>query len=295
MKNHELLLPDLFEGIYIVDRKRKIIFWNKAAELITGYTEEEVKNSYCFNNILRHITEDGTELCKGGCPLHDSILTGNVNNGEVFLHHKQGHKVPVSVKTFPMIDDEGNISGAIEAFTDKRGITEALDENLRLKEMLAFDELTQVFNRRHLNLLLDTKKYEADTLKSTFGVLFFDIDNFKSINDKFGHNVGDEVLKLLSKTINYNIRTEDVFGRWGGEEFIAIIKISSKEKLLKIAEKLRILVSKSEYKENDININITVSIGGSMYQENETIESIVERADKNMYFAKQNGKNQVKI
>lgn len=295
MKTFNDLIPHLFEGVYVVDRNRKIIFWNKSSEKITGYKSEDVLNAKCFQNILRHITIDGTELCFNGCPLHDTLATGKINSGDVFLHHKDGHRIPVSVKTFPIYDENNNITAAIEVFTDSREIDEAFSENRRLKKMLIVDELTRVYNRRHLELYLKNIKEEFNEYGTPFGVLFFDIDNFKQVNDTFGHNVGDKILKLVARTFKANVRTEDVIGRWGGEEFIAVIRAVDKDELLYVAEKMRKLVEKSSIKLSAKTLSVTVSIGGTMYKKGESIKSVIARADGNMYISKENGRNKSTI
>ena len=113
------LLSFFFEGIYIVDINRKIIFWNSGSERITGYKAEEVMNEHCFNNILRHVTQDGTALCFGGCPLHHTLQTGETQLNHVFLKHKEGYRVPVMVKSLPIYDNDQKVVGAIEVFTDE--------------------------------------------------------------------------------------------------------------------------------------------------------------------------------
>ena len=119
---------------------------------------------------------------------------------------------------------------------------------------------------------------------------------FKNVNDTFGHNIGDEILKMVSKTLKRNVRGGDVIGRWGGEEFIGIIKISKLEHLEKIAEKLRTLVQKSYYDIPDgETIRVTISVGGTMYQTGEDIKDCIDRADKLMYQSKQTGRNKSTI
>ena len=135
-KNYQDLLSYLYEGVYIVDSKRQIIFWNTGSEQITGYNAQEVINSHCYHNILRHVTEDGKELCFNGCPLHDTLATGNVNEANVFLHHKDGHRVPVTVKSIPLYEGE-KVVAAIEVFTENSTMTkETIIENRELKKLL---------------------------------------------------------------------------------------------------------------------------------------------------------------
>ena len=295
-KDYREVLSYMFEGVYVVDTNRKIIFWNSGSEQITGYSAEEVINHHCHNNILRHVTEDGTQLCFGGCPLHHTLKTGEIQIADVFLHHKKGHRVPVTVKSIPVYDEEKNIVAAIEVFTDSRYKKVTYEENRRLKELLTHDDLTRIYNRRYLDFHLKNSKVEAEQFDSTFGILFFDIDHFKVVNDTYGHNVGDEILKLVSQTLNSNFRQGDIIGRWGGEEFIAVLKVKNSMELEIVANKLRILVSESFYElENSKELSVTVSVGGTMYICKEEISSLVSRADANMYQSKEDGRNKVTI
>ena len=290
------LLEGLFEGIYIVDKHRKIIFWNKGSEHITGYSQDEVINHFCYQNILKHVDDKGTELCKNGCPLHHTLQTGESLNNRVFLHHKDGHRVPIEVRTIPIYDDEGKVVAAIEAFSDSDHRKNILVENKRLQEIIITDELTQVYNRRYIDFQLKNFMNEAIEFEQSFGLIFVDIDNFKQVNDTYGHNTGDEVLKLVARTIHSNLRSNDILGRWGGEEFIVIGKVKDESELLILAEKIRILIDKSSVKlENHLDLGVTISLGATMYRNNDLVTQIVERADKAMYQSKQTGKNKVTI
>lgn len=173
---------------------------------------------------------------------------------------------------------------------------DVFEENRKLKELLIFDDLTGVANRRYLDFYINNMFNYVKEFGSTFGILFFDIDKFKDFNDNYGHNIGDEVLKLVSKTIAENIRDNDLIGRWGGEEFLAVIKIDNIKDLTTIAEKLRILISKASYRINDETVvSVTVSIGGTLYKPLEEAEEFVDRADGYMYQAKETGRNRVVI
>ena len=295
-KNYQELLSYLYEGVYVVDKNRKIVFWNTGSEQITGYSAEEVMNSHCYNNILRHVTAEGKELCFDGCPLHHTLATGEIQEAEVFLHHKEGHRIPVKVKSIPVYDDNENIVAAIEVFTDERYKQETYSENRKLKEMLVTDPLTQISNRRYLDFHLASCISEAKEFETTFGLLFIDLDYFKDVNDNYGHDIGDKILKLTSRTIAANIRGDDKLGRWGGEEFLAVIKVDELAGLEKIANKLRLLVSKSAYKlDTGEELKVTVSIGGALFEKGESITDLIKRADSYMYKSKENGRNRVTV
>jgi diguanylate cyclase (GGDEF)-like protein len=121
-----------------------------------------------------------------------------------------------------------------------------------------------------------------------------DIDHFKLVNDRAGHHAGDDVLRLVARTLSANCRSFDTIARWGGEEFTAIIANVGEDELRRVAEKLRAMVEASELRESEYApLQITVSIGGALAQSNETASDLVKRADDMMYAAKRAGRNRV--
>lgn len=119
-----------------------------------------------------------------------------------------------------------------------------------------------------------------------------DIDHFKKVNDTFGHDIGDEVLIHFVQTIDQFSRSDDILIRWGGEEFIMILKVQSQKKLTKALEHIRGVIEIESFKRVG---HLTCSIGGTLYQENEAIESTVKRIDEALYQAKSNGRNRVVV
>lgn len=293
---HETIFPHLYEGVYVVDKNRKIIFWNEGSERITGFKKEEVINRHYFDNILNHVDYNGKKLCFGGCPLHQTIQTGEISESHVFLRHKEGYRIPVSVKAIPIYDKDNEITGAIEVFTDERFQRDIFNENERLKDELMKDPLTQIANRRYFDFQLKHIYEEAKLFNKTFGVLLFDIDHFKHINDTYGHLIGDEILKIVAKTLTSNLGETDVLSRWGGEEFIGIIRVDNIEELKHVSEKYRQLILASSYTQKDQSIiSVKISIGGTMYYEGDSIEDIIHRSDEYLYESKKNGRNQSTI
>ena len=132
-------------------------------------------------------------------------------------------------------------------------------------------------------------------MSTPFGIAFIDIDDFKLINDTYGHPVGDMVLKILAETIQNNFRKHDFLGRWGGEEFIIVFSDVNSDGLLDAAEKIRKLISTSSLRLKEENLRVTVSIGATIILANDTPETIISRADRLMYTSKKNGKNTVTI
>jgi len=294
-KFFEDLLENLYDGVYYVDTQKVITYWNISAERITGYKKEEVCGRSCADNILRHINDKGAELCKKGCPLERTLKDGKIMDIDIFLHHKNGHRVPVSVRSSALRNEKNEITGAVEIFCDNSKRIDIIKELESLKKEVFIDQLTQVGNRKFAEMNLSTRMNELKGNEIFFGVLFMDIDHFKKFNDTYGHNIGDQVLKMVSKTITSAIRLIDVACRWGGEEFIVILPNMDRQTLAKIAERIRVFIEKSWITVEKENLKVTVSIGGAMATSEDTIESIIHRADAQMYQSKKSGRNCVTI
>jgi len=163
------------------------------------------------------------------------------------------------------------------------GISYFLVKNYKRKS--EFDALTKVYNRGRIE-----KIFNKITQEKSGSIIFFDIDNFKKINDTFGHEKGDYVLKKISSLIASNLREKDYFGRWGGEEFLVILPDTTYERALIVAEKIRKIVEASDFD----GIKVTISLGVTDFKENSDPQKVVKEADIALYQAKENGKNQVK-
>lgn len=289
----EKLLDSLFDGVYFVDLNRRITFWNAAAERISGYSREQVLGSSCSNNLLRHIDATGRELCLDGCPLAATILDGKTRESGVFLHHRLGHRVPVSVRTSPVRDDGGQIIGAVEIFSDNSSSLQILQEFEQLKQDAYLDPLTAVGNRRYGEMTLSTRIYDLRSHDIPFGVLFMDIDHFKQFNDRYGHTTGDAVLVMVAGSIAQSLRKMDVVARWGGEEFIVILPGANNIIVRSIAERIRMLIENSFIMAGEQRLSVTVSVGATMSRPDDSSAAIINRADQLMYVSKSGGRNRV--
>ncbi len=293
---YKSLIDNIEDGIYFVDTKRTILYWNKGAEKISGFQSKEVVGKHCWDNILMHVDEKGVNLCQGLCPLVKAIKKGEKQEENVYLRHKNGHRVPVSIKAIPIRDSEGKIVGAVEVFNTRTPEDAILKRLKALKKLALIDPLTGIANRRYIEMYIKNKLTELKRNKWDFGILFVDIDHFKQINDRYGHNIGDRVLKMVAKTLEANLRPFDFVGRWGGEEFIIVISnIKDKKQLYSIAERLRILVAQSWFSVGKNTIKVTVSIGGTVAKPDDTFNSLIKRADRLMYKSKIQGRNCISI
>lgn len=292
---YQYVIDNLFDGVYYVDLGRKISFWSKGAERITGYRSAEVVGVCCSDNILRHIDAEGNELCLKGCPLVAAINDNTIHDANVYLHHKRGHRVPVRVRGVPITDELGAITGAAEIFQDISKRSDLIKELEILKQETLLDELTGIGNRRMANISLqDGFRYLARENVS-FGVVLLDIDDFKKINDTHGHNVGDKVLKMIAKTVSNMSRPLDTVSRWGGEEFMVAVTNSDLDVLQKISERIRSFVEKGWLMVDGKRIQVTVSVGATLAKAGGNEKELFERVDALMYKSKKAGKNMVSV
>ena len=285
------LLDHLYDGLYFVDPQRKITFWNHTAEQITGFSAEEVIGSHCYDNILNHVDAEGNALCENGCPLARAMEAGTSIESQVYLRHKLGHRVPVAVRIRPLPGADGQVVGGTELFQDlseKTGVLLQLEE---LRQLALVDSLTGLANRTYFEREIESHLQEQARYGWPFGLLFIDIDNFKQINDNYGHGFGDEVLRMVARNLKHICRPFDVFGRWGGEEFIGLVRNIEGQELNSIGERLRMLVASSQLQRDDDFVGVTVSVGATMARVGDTSGSLVQRVDELMYRSKNKGKN----
>ncbi len=291
---YRTIVEGLHEGVYFVDPDRRITYWNRGAERITGYAAAEVVGTKCEDNILVHVDEKGTELCKEKCPL---LLTMEQKTPHtldlIYLHHKEGHRVPVTITVFLARNQDGELVGAVEIFRERT--SQDIDPRLLadLKKAALLNHLTGVFNRRYLEMNLASVFSEHRRFGPKFGILFIDIDLFKQVNDTYGHEVGDRVINLVAGTLSSSMRAYDVIGRWGGDEFLAIVRYVDEEQFRAAANKVRVLIQSSFLMLEEKKVAVTITAGAAYIRPEDTAETLFARADRLLYEGKGAGRNRI--
>ncbi|MBM4327893.1 MAG: sensor domain-containing diguanylate cyclase [Deltaproteobacteria bacterium] len=293
---YKTLLDGLYEGVYFLDRSRVIRYWNRSAERITGYFADEVLGKRCSDNVLMHVDESGRALCgSASCPAVAAMTDRRAHEVEVYLHHKDGHRLPALTRVAPIRDSKGEIIGAVEVFTDNRKLHEAQQRVENLERLALMDQLTEIGNRRYGEVYLQSSLNRLARYGWPFGLLFADIDDFKKVNDAYGHEVGDMVLKTVAKTLIHNVRASDCVSRWGGEEFVILILHADIGHIERCGEKLLALIRHCSVTLDSSIVQVTVSMGGTCARADDTIETILARADELMYRSKQGGKDRLTL
>lgn len=284
------ILQAFSQAIYITDNNRKILFFNNEAEKITGFMSQELVGKNCHDDILNHIDEHGVKLCIGPCPLLNTLMSNTVTYQDAFLQHKEGYRIPVSIKTIPVVEEDV-VVGAVEVFEILTKRAPHLDEYVIKDNLMIRDPLTKLLNRNFLKYKLENKL--SLNIDHNHAFLFMDIDDFKFVNDTHGHLIGDKVLRVISKTLLANTSSKDYVIRFGGEEFLIVLKVDNIELASHMADILRIVISNSYV--DVIDYFPKVSIGVTMFNRAESIDDAIHKADKAMYVAKKNGKNRTVI
>ena len=257
-----------------------ITYVNDAFCKLTGYKKDELVGKK--HGILRH-DDTSTEIYK---ELWENILENRTWEGVLKNKTKDNRIIWNEIKINPMYDYKGNKIGYVST-----------RENINYKKELEYitehDLLTNIKNRRTYEKELEkqihlSKRYE----ENHFGLIMFDIDHFKEINDNYGHQIGDKILKTLSKNISNHLRENDTFARWGGEEFVILCPYTNIDQLEHIAKNLQEVIKNINFSPVP---NLTVSLGLTVYKKDDSEVSIQKRVDSVLYKAKRNGRNQYQI
>jgi len=289
----ENLIEHLHDGIIFLDSGKRIILWNDGAEEISGYQKKDVIGNLCSENILILIDGGGMQICKDYCPVKKTLQDGKIRSFEAYLHHKEGFRLPVNMRILPIFDREKKIIGAVETFNDTSPKVLMPQKTEELKKMNMLDSLTELGNRKYLELHLKLRLEEMQQHKLPLGILLVDIDHFKTLNESYGTVVGDKILRMTARTLSNNIRFFDVVGRWNGEQFLIIIFNIDEHKLDLVANKLRLLVSQSNIQIEKKLLAATVSIGGSVARLRDNSDTLFQKAENFLKICKEKGRNKV--
>jgi diguanylate cyclase (GGDEF)-like protein/PAS domain S-box-containing protein len=295
-KNYtELLLNNIHDGVFFVNNECRIFFWNKGAEIITGYDQSQTKNKKCSDHILNPVDEKGKSLCDNDCPLKHALDDGDIHTIDAFFHHMEGYRIPVSIRAFPLMSRNGKIIAAAETFFDISPKFSVPQRKIELEKMQLLDVATEVGNRRFLEIHIQSRLDEIKKYRLPFGLLCVDVDHLEEINETYGKQAGDQVLRVVSQTILNNIRFFDIMGRWDSDEFLVIVLNVNESQLDFVANKLRLLVESSNITVGEKLVRVTISVGATLAYRVDSLGILVDRAESLMKHSKWLGRNRVSL
>jgi diguanylate cyclase (GGDEF)-like protein/PAS domain S-box-containing protein len=287
----QMIFDTLYEGVIMVDMDRKITYWNLGAKRLTGFSSDETIGTMCHDDILNHIDVHGRMLCLDGCPFRQSMIDGKVREMEIYLQHKRGHRIPVRLRTVPIVE-EGKIVGSIEMFIESTQVTDRFKRIGAHGNQILVDPLTHLPNRTMIEHFLETKLNDYNKFGIPFGIAIVDLDNFEAINLTYGLSIGDEVLKLLSESFRHCFKSADIIGRWENDAFIFGFANLSKEALTTICDKIRVVSEGTVLRNMPAkDIDFSASVGGTLIRQEEDLENLLERVHAYLKKAKIKGGN----
>jgi diguanylate cyclase (GGDEF)-like protein/PAS domain S-box-containing protein len=308
-ERHRLLAEAANDVIWSMSVDGRITYVSPAVERVRGFTQEEamaqpldeieVPESLAIS--LRYFEELGAALRDGREPPADF-------RGELEYLCKDGSTVICDVHVIPHIDDHGELVEILGVSRDiserKRAEAELLRSrqeareawtalaraNAELERIATVDPLTGACNRRHFDALLTGAAADSARTGQPSCLLLLDVDHFKKVNDTHGHRVGDRVLVELTSRVSQRLRANDALGRWGGEEFVVLVRAAGLADAVNVAEELRSIVMETPFGTAGA---VTVSVGAAEWRAGEGIDGWMARADAAMYLAKAAGRNVV--
>ena len=270
-----------YDGIFITNAEGVIEFANQGFEIITGYTPSEVIGNK--PSVLKSGKHDST-FYKG---LWRHLNDGLPFRAMVINRHKGGHEIHCQQTITPVKSADGKITHFVSIIKD---MTDRVFEELKLREQASHDSLTGLINRRAGEIELEVSLIQAQESDSPFCVVMTDIDDFKPINDTYGHARGDDVIKVVADILLEQTRKTDKCVRWGGEEFIVLLPFCDLGKATEIAETIRADLASLVFE--DVG-RVTLSLGVTESNLEDTPGEILERVDQLLYESKNRGKNRV--
>ncbi|WP_345993225.1 diguanylate cyclase [Sulfurimonas sp. HSL-1716] len=267
--------------VLITNHEGVIIFVNDALLKHSGYTLEETIDQ--TPRIFKS-EEHSKSFYKN---FWDTILQGKTYHG-VFKNRKKNGTIYHEAETVtPITDEKSNIKYFVATGKD---ISDRIALENELHRQATIDLLTGVYNRQKFVKEIENELDRLKRYNNKFALIMIDIDHFKDINDTYGHDAGDKILKEICDVIGIKIRKSDTFARWGGEEFMLITPGLSEQEVFTFAERIRLSVASSVFDGID---HITISLGITLPKEEDTLKDIFKRVDEALYHAKHNGRNQV--
>jgi diguanylate cyclase (GGDEF)-like protein/PAS domain S-box-containing protein len=274
------VLDGLETGVYIVDRERRILFWNQGAEKITGYYSHDVMGHVSRENILAQCNEVSCVLCGAACPVSEAVRGGKRSEIQISLRHKEGHRVPVRLQVIPVRSGRGSVAGAAASFVQEHELSD-VDIHLRnLANHGCLDQLTGTpnhsFTQSHLRENLTFfQEYDLH-----FGVLCIEIQKLDELRANYGREAVDVMLHVVAQTMKHVLRPDGFLGRWSENLFLGIVTYCEDQELENAAKSVERMVSCSGIQWWDDLLTVSVAVGRTMVRAGDTVESLLERAQQ---------------
>jgi diguanylate cyclase (GGDEF)-like protein/putative nucleotidyltransferase with HDIG domain len=286
------LLDNMYDAVLFVDANRQIMLWNRGAERLTGLDAAAVYQRQ-FDPALIDLRNERGELCEGDeCPIETALRTGMQSVRRLLVRGQNNREVIVDAQTIPVVSDEGTPYGAAVVLHDASGEVSLEERCLTLHQKATRDPLTQLSNRAEFDRAHALFVEVHLERRLPCSLIITDIDRFKQINDHYGHQAGDEVIKNFAQLLKSHCKPGDLAARYGGEEFVLLCANCDNAAAARRAEELRRRTSELLHRDLG-DERVTASFGVTELQGGDTAETMLRRADRALLLAKDTGRNKV--
>lgn len=274
------VLDSLQIGVFLVDRAKRIAYWNEGAERITGYLRQDVVGRCCEQSVLLHCDEQGVELCGNACPVSQTVMEGKKRESSAYLRHKAGHLVPVHVWCVPIRDEHGNVIGGSQSFEERTPELTIEDRHRELAAHGCLDPITGLPNQIFTLTRLREQMGRFSEHRLPFSIFLVGLPQNKVINASHGHPAAERMLQSAAKTLSKVLRPSDFLGRWAEDQLLAILVGERAHGAL--PQPVGKLLGLSCFHWWGDSVPVSVILAAAEPQPGETLESLLTRAQSEL-------------
>jgi PAS domain S-box-containing protein/diguanylate cyclase (GGDEF)-like protein len=271
------ILDSLNDGVYIVDPDRRILYWNQAAEQLTGYKSDEVIGKRCMDDLLTHVDTKGCLLCNKGCPLSQVIETGQKQQINVIMHHRKGYRLPVQVKGNPILGIGGKVIACVEIFKLQMHSENLFDRLTQIENQTLQDPTTKLPNVRFIEKSLKIKLTNAKCSGQPFGMIKLHASKFDQVKMEHGIDTTEKMIQIISQSTVANCQIQHTVGRVAENQLVILCSIKDMDQLKQMAHQLAKVLSRCTCEIQDKRLHIAVNVCCLMILPEQTLESVMSQ------------------
>ncbi|HAI13721.1 MAG TPA: hypothetical protein DCM28_18590 [Phycisphaerales bacterium] len=271
------ILGSINDGVYIVDTERRVLYWNTAAEQITGYKSSEVVGKHCMDNILNHIDDQGCSLCQKKCPLAFVMQDGKKRDMDVYLHHRNGFRLPVKVRATPIHSTTGKIIACVEIFQLQLDAISTMDRLNQIENSSHIDSVTGLPDWHYFRQELINNITTQTTSQPRSCMISFQLEHFKTLEQQHGQQLIDQAMQIISKCLTANCKIHDTIARIDSDHLALLTLATDADHARQIAGKFQNLLCQCTCAIPNGRINLSVTSQATMIKIDESVHGLLSR------------------
>jgi diguanylate cyclase (GGDEF)-like protein/PAS domain S-box-containing protein len=291
---YQAVLDKLQTGVYIVDRNRRIRFWNEGAEQITGYLRQDVVGRFLRDHLL---TQDAVKDVDSepDDPINLVFRDGKPSTMDVSILHKDGYRVPIVLRTNPIRNSHGAVVGAAESFEKNRSASDWTRRQAGFADFGCLDAMTGVAAQSFMETQLQENLTIFADHNIPFGILLVQIDHMDQFRASRGPGVVSTILRVIAQSVENCLRPTDLVGCWGANQFIAILLECSESEVAHVGERVRKMIGQAEIEWWGDRFSVTSPVGGAGCRAGDNAELLIARAAASLQESIEKGGNCVTV